>query len=111
MFRSSITLIFLSLLFACENSSQPTEMIPPVIAPFTDVDSLAINDWWNRGENEIINLDVDRDSVVAFGIYMVANNTLNLTAQLFPLYPEESREVTLSIKEDGNWKEIQKQKR
>lgn len=104
----SLSLIFFFLL-ACQQSHND-KMAPPVIAPFTEVDSLATNDWWNRPPNEIIDLKVDRDSVVAFGIYTVSNNILKLTAQLYPLYPEESREVTLSIEENGGWKEIQKQK-
>ncbi|MCB0667641.1 MAG: alkaline phosphatase D family protein [Saprospiraceae bacterium] len=99
----------LFFVLACEQKNEPARLAPPVVAQFTEVDSLATNDWWNRPPNEIIDLQVDRDSVVAFGIYTVANNILKLTAQLYPLYPEESREVTLSILENGEWKEIQKQ--
>ena len=82
--------------------------LPPVIAPFTNIDTLSINDWWNRADNPIVNLKVSRDSVVAFGLYTVSNNTLKLSAQLYPLYPEETREVRLKIKKNGKWKEIQK---
>ncbi|MFY0652788.1 MAG: hypothetical protein JXQ96_12170 [Cyclobacteriaceae bacterium] len=92
-----------------EKGNDKTEMVPPVIAPFDDVDILSINDWWNREENKIINLKVDRKDVVAFGIYTVANNTLKLSAQLYPLYPAETREVRLEIKKDGVWNEIAKQ--
>ncbi|MEO1010168.1 MAG: alkaline phosphatase D family protein [Bacteroidota bacterium] len=80
------------------------------MAPFSNVDELAINDWWNREENPIINLKVDRDSVVAFGIYTVHDKILKLSAQLYPLYPGESREVRLEIEQNGSWKEIQRQK-
>jgi len=80
-----------------------------VIAPFTDVDSLAINDWWNRDENPIIDLKVPRNEVVAFGIYTVSKNVLKMTAQLYPLYPDETRTVRLEIEEDGEWTEIQTQ--
>jgi len=88
-----------------ENSRSAEE--PPVLAPFAGLDTLATNDWWNRGPNEIIELKVDRDSVVAFGLYTVSDNTLKLTAQFFPLYPEESREARLEIRDGGQWKEIQ----
>ncbi|MBT8299283.1 MAG: hypothetical protein KJO52_13190, partial [Maribacter sp.] len=88
---------------------QKKEQKAPVIAPFSKVDTLAINDWWNRKENPIIQLKVDRDSVVAFGLYTVSNKTLKLSAQLYPLYPDESREVRLEIQENGQWKELQKQ--
>lgn len=81
----------------------------PNLAPFSGVDTLATNDWWNRDSSSIINLKVPREEVVAFGIYTVSNNTLKLSAQLFPLYPDETREVRLEIKEGGQWKEVQKQ--
>ncbi len=102
-------LVVLLILGCNEKAEKPKEQIPPVIAPFDDVDTLAINDWWNRTDNPIINLKVGRDSVVSFGIYTVSNQTLKLSAQLYPLYPDESREVRLEIEEDGKWKEIQKQ--
>ena len=79
-------------------------------APFSSLDTLSTNDWWNRGSNPIINLKVERKDVIAFGIYTVSNRTLKLTAQLFPLYPEETREVRLEIKKGKNWVEIQKRK-
>ncbi len=72
---------------------------PPVTAPFLKgEDSVRVNDWWHRPTNEIINLKVPRDQVVAFGIYTVANRTLKASAQLYPLYPDESREVRLEIR-------------
>ncbi len=100
----------LLLLIGCnEKVEKDKERIPPVIAPFSDVDTLAINDWWNRADNPIINLKVSRDSVVAFGIYTVSKNTLKLSAQLYPLFPEETREVSLEVEENGAWEELQKQ--
>lgn len=77
----------------------------PVVAPFEDLDSLATNDWWNRAENGIIDLKVDRDSVIAFGIYTLSEGILKLSAQLYPLYPDEDRTVRLEFKEEGKWKE------
>ena len=85
-------------------------MEPLVMAPFEDLDTLATNDWWNRGTSIIIDMNVERKDVIAFGIYTVSNNTLKLSAQLFPLYPDETREVRLEIKDGEDWKEIQKQK-
>ncbi|TMM56210.1 hypothetical protein FEE95_16445 [Maribacter algarum] len=102
-------LIVLLILGCNEKAEKPKEQTPLVIAPFDNVDTLAINDWWNRADNPIINLKVDRDSVVSFGIYTVSNQTLKLSAQLYPLYPDESREVLLEIENYGNWEEIQKQ--
>jgi len=80
---------------------------PPIKAPFVkSEDSLCVNDWWNRKENPIIDLKVPRDQVVCFGIYTVHDNTLKLSAQLYPLYPNETREVRLEIQKDGKWTEI-----
>lgn len=103
--RPLILLISLNLLSCAE---KPEEGSPPVKAPFSNVDTLSINDWWNRANNPIIDLKVDRDSVVAFGIYTVSGGILKMSAQLYPLYPEESREVGLEIEENGTWKEIQR---
>jgi hypothetical protein len=86
-----------------------TDMEPPVLAPFENLDTLAVNDWWNRADNPIIDMKVDRSEVVCFGMYTVANNTLKLTAQLYPLYPDETREVRLEVQKDGEWQEIQRQ--
>jgi hypothetical protein len=96
------------LLLCCAKKTEAP--VPPVIAPFSDIDTLATNDWWNRKENPIIDLKVSRDSVIAFGLYTVSNNTLKLSAQLYPLYPEEPREVQLEVEDNGQWKVVQTQK-
>jgi hypothetical protein len=102
-------LILFALACACSSSKDETKTQGWVPAPFGDLDTLAINDWWNRGENLIVNMHVDRKDVIAFGIYTVSNNTLKLSAQFFPLYPDETRMVRLEIDDDGIWKEIQQQ--
>ena len=86
-----------------------TVMEPPVMAPFVNLDTICTNDWWNRAPNPIIDVQVARDEVVAFGIYTVSNNTLKISAQLYPLYPDETREVRLEIREEETWKEIRTQ--
>ncbi|WP_238719069.1 alkaline phosphatase D family protein [Pelagihabitans pacificus] len=98
-------LLLMSIICCTHKKNNPK----PPEAPFSEVDTLAINDWWNRADNPIINLKVNRDSVVAFGLYTVSNNTLKLSAQLYPLYPEETKVVRLEIKENDGWKEIQQQ--
>ncbi len=79
---------------------------PPVPAPFEGLDTLCVNDWWNRPESPIMELRPPRDEVIAFTLYTVSNGTLKLTAQLFPLYPEESREITLQVRRGGAWRTI-----
>lgn len=105
-------LFFCLLALSCgpKTSDLGQDLPAPVPAPFDGLDTIATNDWWNRGDNPIIDVKVSRDSVIAFGMYTVSSNTLKITAQLFPLYPRESREVSLSIYKDENWTEIQKSK-
>ena len=80
---------------------------PPVKAPFKKgEDTLCLGDWWNREKNEIIDLKVPREEVVCFGIYTVHNKTLKLSAQLYPLYPDETRAVRLEVKSSSGWQEV-----
>ena len=95
---NKIIILFFTLLVACENNNKKY-----LTSPFTNLDTLATNDWWNRDDNPIINLKVDRDEVIAFGIYTVSKNILKLTAQLYPLYPYESRKVILEIYDNNKW--------
>lgn len=108
LIASTISGLFL---FSCtpSDSSQAHSESDYVTAPFDSLDTYATNDWWNREPNKIIAMDVARDSVIAFGTYTVANQRLKLSAQLFPLYPEESRTVYLDIKKEGDWEQIQQQ--
>lgn len=111
MKKICLSLLLLAFM-ACNNTSteqKETEQIPPVKAPFEKLDTLATNDWWNRADNPIINMKVERDQVVAFGIYTVSDGVLKLSAQLFPLYPNETRTVRLEVKKDNAWEEIQQQ--
>jgi hypothetical protein len=87
---------------------------PPIKAPFDGIDVYCINDWWNHSKsikdnpNKIINVDVPRDQVICFGIYTAQNKVMKMTAQLFPLYPNETREVRLELKKNGKWSEVAK---
>ncbi|MFO7905877.1 MAG: hypothetical protein ACQESR_08535 [Planctomycetota bacterium] len=53
---------------------------------------------------------VPRDEVICFALYTVANNTLKITAQLYPLKPDEDRDVRLEIKKGNEWKEVARTK-
>ena len=99
--KKIIILFFLVSSLSCTSSNDKF-----IKSPFSNLDTLSTNDWWNRDNNPIINLKVERDQVIAFGIYTVSKNVLKLTAQLFPLYPNESREVILEIFKSNNWIEI-----
>ncbi len=99
-------LLLFALCWQINFAQQQSTHLP---SPFKNLDTLATNDWWNRAPNEIINLKVNRDSVVAFGLYTVHANVFKLTAQLYPLYPDESRVLSLSLFEEGKWEVIQRQ--
>ena len=60
-FNNLSGLLFLFIMVSC-TSSKPDY----VQAPFSGLDVLSTNDWWNREANEILNLKVPREEVVAF---------------------------------------------
>lgn len=103
-------LIIIVLCLSVNLFSQHSE--PPIKAPFNKLDIYCVNDWWNHAKQvkddpkQIIDVDVPRDEVICFGIYTTQNNILKLSAQLFPLYPEESREVRLELRKNGTWQQV-----
>lgn len=77
---------------------------------FPKLDSLATGEWWTKKYSGRRNpappdLDVPRDEVVAFALYTHDRGVLKLTAQLFPLFPDEAREVRLEFHQQGKWVE------
>ena len=50
--------------------------------------------------------EVARDKVICFALYTVHNNILKMTAQLYPLRPDEDKVVRLEIRQDGKWRRI-----
>ena len=51
---------------------------------------------------------VTKDQIICFALYTVSNNTLKLTAQLYPLEAGDDRTVRLEIKREGKWVELAK---
>ena len=106
-FITQFLFLSLNILFFYSCQQEPEKSY--LKAPFAKLDSLSTNDWWNRGVSKIIDMKVDRDKVIAFGIYTTSNNILKLSAQLFPLYPKETRSVRLAIHQNDRWEEVQTQ--
>jgi hypothetical protein len=76
---------------------------------FKNLETMSTGAWWKVKPNKrrTMSLDVPRDQVVAFAVYTHDRGTLKLTAQLFPLKPDEARLVRLEFQQDdGTWKEI-----
>ncbi len=92
------------------------ELAPqPFGTSFPELDSDAVGEWWkpkpirqgpNRGKMQEPRLLVPRDQVMAFAIYTHDRGVLKLTAQLYPLLPDEPRQVTLELMIDGQWKAV-----
>lgn len=78
---------------------------------FPNLDSLAVGEWWTKGRQgpqAPPAMTVPRDQVIAFALYTQERGVLKLTAQLYPLYPDESRDVHLDVQRDGQWAELTK---
>lgn len=125
----SFTLVSL-LAFTSLNAAKPGE--PPVASPYpNNLDKAATNKWWEVAKaaregkignkrhpkksktvtgRHFLDLECPRNEAVAFAVYTVHNKTLKMTAQLYPLFPDETRTVRLEVKRDGKWMEIAKQK-
>lgn len=110
-YLTAFLLVFCSILITKAQFGEP-----PVKAPFEKLDTYCTNDWWNNAKQVknslglIVDVDVPRNEVICFGIYTTQNRVMKMTAQLFPLYPEETREVRLELKQNGEWKEVAKEK-
>lgn len=70
---------------------------------FPRLESRSTGKWW---EVEKDHLMVPRDQVVAFALYTHDQGVLKLTAQLYPLKPDESREVTLQFRQADQWETV-----
>ncbi len=92
--------------------SRAAESARPFGDDYPNLDSLAVGEWWKKKpagkQPPPPSLIVPRDQVVAFAMYTHDRGVLKLTAQLFPLRPEEAREARLEFREDGTWKEVAK---
>lgn len=56
-----------------------------------------------RAPKRLINLNVPREDVIAFTLYTQDRGVLKLSAQLYPLFEDESREVLLELKHGDQW--------
>jgi hypothetical protein len=112
---ATLSIVSLSLSFA--NAQQEK----PFGDKFPGLDGLSSGKWWERAANDtkgeakkkkqrkLIKLDVPRDQVVSFALYTHDRGTLKLSAQLYPLMPDESRQVRLEFKDADDWKEVAKE--
>lgn len=78
-------------------------------------DNAAIGKWWipQEGEEHIEMREWirarPRDKALSFALYAHDNDVLKISAQCFPLLPEEPKTITLEFKKNGKWKKVQEQ--
>ncbi len=93
-------------------SAAAAEPALPYGAEFSQLDSLAVGEWWvqkkGRGQSAPPPMDVPREDVVAFALYTHDRGVLKMSAQLYPLKPDEVREARLELQRDGVWTEVAK---
>ncbi len=78
---------------------------------FPNLDSQSTGEWWSkklpgRNSEPIVDMAVPRDQVVAFALYTHDAGVLKLSAQLYPLRPEESRLARLQLLKNGAWTDV-----
>ncbi len=68
----------------------------------------AREDLWDRPPRGFLDqfVRVPRDQVAAFALYTHDRGVLKMTAQFFPLKPDEPREARLEMRLDGEWREV-----
>lgn len=83
-----------------------------------DSDNLAIGEWWRpvkaKGNDKWQDArawlqSIERDQALAFALYTQDDGVLKLTAQCFPLLPDEPKSVVLELKQDGEWVQVDEQ--
>ncbi|MCA8995896.1 MAG: metallophosphoesterase [Planctomycetaceae bacterium] len=105
--RRSISLALLLFFLPSLTTAQEKAPFGP---DFPNLDSDATGEWWKPKGKKDPRLLVPRDKVIGFAVYTHQNGTLKLTAQLYPLKPDESRAVVLEFQRDGQWKEAAREK-
>lgn len=77
------------------------------------LDSDAAGEWWKpsvvergpkKGQPQEPRLLVPRNQVAAFALYTHDHEVLKLSTQLYPLMPDEPRQVTLEFRDNDQWK-------
>lgn len=117
--RLAIALAAAAVLAACSSLSEVPKVQALDPAPFGPgheaLDGWATGTWWQPDAKaaaaQPFSLQVPREDVVAFALYTVdlrtqGNAVLELTAQLFPLFPGEDAVARLELEQDGRWREV-----
>jgi hypothetical protein len=73
-----------------------------------DLDKACRLDIWDKKGGGFLAqfVKVPRDQVVGFALYTHDQGVLKISAQLYPLRPDEERQVRLELNTDGQWREV-----
>ena len=113
------SLLLLALISSAFGQTPPPDTVQPFGSKFPNLDSLAVGAWWQKkapakGKKGAGSppppMTVPRDEVIAFALYTQQDGVLKLTAQLYPLMPDEVREARLEIRKGDVWQEVAKAK-
>ena len=107
----------LPALAALGRGRQPIGPAAPFGPDYPHLDSQAVGEWWtmsagapapgsDRRAPNVVDLNVARDEVVVFALYTHDSGVLKVSAQLYPLLPDEPREARLEIEREGGWHEV-----
>ncbi len=109
MLKRFFALLLLCSVFPLMSITAAEALNPtPFGADKPKLDSWAVGEWWNNKNKKGLpfELNVPRDQVVAFTLYTHDQNILKITAQLFPLKPDEPQVARLEVQRDGAWVQI-----
>jgi hypothetical protein len=92
------------------------EAVQPFGAEFPNLESLTTGQWWARPQakpkpkpkaraTEAPPMDVPREEIVVFAVYTHQGGVLKISAQLYPLKPDEERVARLEFQRGGRWQE------
>ena len=123
--NTTIVLFFLGCIACFAGTGQPLYNYNDP-APFgketkyaRESDNAATGEWWNvKLKGGLTGYDqraskwfqsVERDQALAFALYTQDHSVLKLTAQCFPLLPDEPKVVSLEFKVEDKWISIDQQ--
>jgi hypothetical protein len=108
--RQKIGFTVSAAVLCCLSAATTAQERADVFGPeYKNLETMSTGEWWNVKPNNrrTMNMNVERDQVVAFAVYTHDHGTLKLTAQLFPLKPDEAKTTTLEFRDNnGTWQQV-----
>ncbi len=106
MARLLKTFFFIIVVLLPTHRIQAETDSPPFGPNFPKLESDASGEWWKPKGNKPPRLLVPREEVLAFAVYTHDRGVLKLSAQLYPLMPDEAKTVRLEFDQSGQWEQV-----